>query len=115
MKDEKYWEDLGRRAVACEGWRWVPGMLARGTVAGAVRLRYEHAYRRDSFAWPDLRDPATVGGLLALVREKHGPEVHTEPTGGGRWEFHADAEEWGGICKDTEAKALVAALEQVER
>jgi len=77
----------------CGGWKWKDAVTAI----------------------PDFCDPATVGCLLALVREKHGPEAHTEPTGGGRWEFHADAEAWGGICKDTEAEALVSALEQVER
>jgi hypothetical protein len=47
-------EDLGRRAVACKHWRWMDGMVTFGFVGEDV---------------PDLSDPATLGCLLALVRE----------------------------------------------
>ena len=51
---------LARRAVACKGWRWMPGML---TLDG---FRLSHVDIDDP---PDLTDPATLGCLLALVRE----------------------------------------------
>lgn len=62
---------------------------------------------------PDLTDPATVGCLLALVREAWGdphicavatPDFHNLPM----WIVPIS----GGMCSgDTEAEALVAALE----
>ena len=85
MTDKKYWEDLGRRAVACEGWRWMSGMLARYSggafhviVGGpepqwlTPKLGVRPMRETLPSKWPDLRDPATVGCLLALVREQHG-------------------------------------------
>jgi hypothetical protein len=81
----------------------------------------------DSGDWPDFRDPATVGCLLALVREIHGAAVHTTPdnTGcgwwveglprslsGSRYMRSSRFRRWGiGIIHATEAEALVAALE----
>lgn len=68
---------LARRAVACPGWRWMRGMTDdRGdtvidnehgdvTVCSAMHGRVAQASR----ALPDLDDAATLGCLLALVRE----------------------------------------------
>ena len=75
--------------------------------------------------FPDLTDPATVGCLLALVREAWGAGVHLVPDGG--WLVrgarlperndpgvcHPGATVNLGICEPTEAAALVAALEAV--
>jgi len=119
---EQDWIDLGKRAVACAGWRWMPGMRA-GLPDGArwpldeggngVLSLLEHWQVCWAEAVPDLTDPATIGCLLALVREAWGcPEIgvclfdqaahiydgHTED---GRWI----------AGEDTEAAALVAALE----
>lgn len=80
--------DLARRAVACRGWRWMPGMLVR-TSASAMRIdgadvdgrpvRREdegegggnecYAGWRSQEVLPDFTDPATRGCLLQLVRE----------------------------------------------
>lgn len=63
---------------------------------------------------PDLSDPATMGCLLALVREAWGDGVYLLPDGG--WYVKGARLKNGssinlGICADTEAAALVAALE----
>ena len=114
MTDEMI--DLGRRAVACKGWRWMPGMSlirrktgpAGGTGPRPTQLRVALTCGHPCDAgacvadvdrlprpgppdphWvPDFRDPATLGCLLALVREA-----------------------WGLGLGLTEAAALVAALE----
>lgn len=76
---------LEQRAVACARWRWVEGMLAvkhglRSRVSAEYRGHLHQpagitAWRSDSV--PDLADPATLGCLLALVREAWGdPEAH---------------------------------------
>jgi hypothetical protein len=164
MTDEQ--KALSRRAVACKGWRWMPGMNALGRldlVGGALRV---HGVGRTSvgvelqggaFDWrqrtdgrwlclhvgdvigspcevlPDLSDPATLGCLLALVREAwRCPTVYTRQStvrrvsdGALAWEvcdLYLDAEacralgvpregsvgSWG---HGSEAEALVAALE----
>ena len=96
-------ESLGRRAVAC-GWQWMPGTLDDV----GYRIRGPGATR--PWCWPDFSDPATLGCLLALVREKHGATAHCSPSVDGRWYV------WTGMAlitggDDTEAAALVAALE----
>jgi hypothetical protein len=60
---------------------------------------------------PDLSDPATVVGcLLALVREAWGdPAAHAVPD--GDWHVYGDMPETEYGTGDTEAAALVAALE----
>lgn len=69
-------EELGRRAVACQQWRWMPGMLARYDggqgwyrVTDGYGLPVRHVPPNPRDAWPDLTDSATLGCLLALVRE----------------------------------------------
>ena len=113
--------DLAKRAVACKGWRWMPGMLAR---CGGRKMRSKRSGRSPyRGALPDLADPATLGCLLALVREAWGDKgIHTECTleedGQGGW-----VRDWVIISSfpllwtineppyDTEAAAFVAALE----
>lgn len=88
-------EELGRRAVACKHWRWMPGMLA--TDPGGNRHRvvwhdagkkyaetvledYDNAHVDSSVpvdgVIPFLSDPATLGCLLHLVREAWPDEWH---------------------------------------
>jgi hypothetical protein len=122
-------DDLAKRAVACAGWRWMPGML---TVTGYRLVRPQHGMWRitqhapenhldcvdvaDHNFVPDLSDPATMGCLLALVREAW-PNACTMHVSTG-WAVWTDG--WAvwtdprlGIGP-TEAEALVAALEAAE-
>jgi hypothetical protein len=71
-------EDLGRRAVACKHWRWMDGMQVEPLRFRVVWLTEDMIGESDqtSYFWknvpdiyPDLSDPATLGCLLALVRE----------------------------------------------
>ena len=119
---------LGRRAVACKGWRWMPGMQTNSKFARVVAVdsdtdvpcaSEEGASEDDCYAvWldgvlvlPDLTDPATLGCLLALVREAGGNQ-RISPA----WDYYNN-EGWevifrgGRFLADTEAEALVYALE----
>ncbi len=139
-------EDLGRRAVACKHWRWMPGMrivnphratfghgrkaAARYCTLGfndeAFILESKNAGSMDTPSkndadWrPDLEDPATLGCLLALVREAWGRPFWVE---GDPRSMGERPDEWIGVLFEgrfatcpvvhasTEAEALVAALE----
>jgi len=74
---------LARRAVACKGWEWLPGMLAVEQAVPGMALS-PHPVRVDDYwhnvgVWlPDLTDPATLGCLLALVREAWEPRRGTD-------------------------------------
>ena len=108
-------DELGRRALACKHWRWMPGMQAslritldgkpyercvrvvnaegrsflgatpkpgkRASVTrfmkswGIVRHVQAGPVEKEDFI-PDLDDPATLGCLLALVREAWPDEWH---------------------------------------
>lgn len=129
-------EALAQRAVACKAWRWMPGMRAIGSRYGDARVvasgfdgaffvfkeqRGVEGYRDprdgDSDDIPDLADPATLGCLLALVREAWGDRCchvwHSRQVDG--WVWVVDGQEsqvYGGrLTYPTEAEALVAALE----
>jgi hypothetical protein len=120
-------EELGRRAVACKGWRWMPGMLAErwtGPCHGTYRYS-DHdvrAYRWWPNGLPVFDDPSTLGCLLALVREAaQEPGLHVRcmlpyaPDMSGRtpppWVLYSGRGQRWGDRHETEAAALVAALE----
>lgn len=128
--------DLARRAVACPVWRWMPGMrdVDGGIVVfvdGSWLVTTVYIDDRDGWstgsriarhALPDLDDPATLGCLLALVREAWGSHVSSIRTGDGWSVRHMGRDGWAvglsvvGITQcETEAEALVAALEAAPR
>ncbi len=120
-------EILARRAVASKHWRWIEGMLTeRGDRIASVEHdslivldeEFEIVELTDGKSIPDLRDPATLGCLLILVREAHNaPHAWVEARHGQRFrvvspEGYSEATRM--LCEwqvGTEAAALVAALE----
>ena len=144
--------ELAHRAAACPGWRWMAGMgvvyLGReGLTCGRLadvggRVVIDEAGRRSAFAsdsyigrfveaadietfdlLPDLEDPATLGCLLALVRETWGRPALTTcpagaPDGSVSWFVETlDPHDGDGYHvlsprRATEAEALVDALEE---
>lgn len=121
-------ESLARRAVACRRWRWMPGMRDtsgrryKKTGEDAVSLYNEGPH----VEWPsdgndavfgspapDLTDAATVGCLLALVREAYRqPRIVVVPLGNGWWKTWARySRDYSPHAGATEAAALVRALE----
>ena len=123
-------EQLGQRAIACKRWRWMPGMLSNKDLRvtrcdddGYVVGYYENmSYIAECVpgTLPDLTDPATLGCLLALVREAWGPEATVSVNISGFWAVGGARIQKGksaghtinlGIWKATELDALVSALE----
>lgn len=133
-------EELARRAVACKHWRWLPGMLELESCdrvfdvdSGVVRMaetdcegeRY-YFHVGDEYRCPDLTDPATLGCLLALVREaRRDAYINVVRDGGGwfirTWDSEGNEEVFSlvdgcGLAGSfgSEAEALVAALEATD-
>ncbi len=95
------------------GMRWVNDP-AKPLTSEGDEGRHEYGYTPPKYGIPDLTDPATLGCLLALVREAWG-----QPLVSVRWSVHGwrvlntEGRAWcWRIGKgSTEAEALVAALE----
>ena len=113
--------DLARRAVACKGWRWVEGMAVakdgrriRVCVDSLGKTYFPGRHRFEDLT-PDLTDPATLGCLLALVREAwKSPVAQASPSlpDGHLWTCYINDEAEDRFFREnTEAEALVAALE----
>ena len=133
MTDEQ--NALSRRAVACKGWRWMPGIRTqRGLRLGVVWGMYNVAAalsdgtQRSAISetvflvdeLPDLTDPATLGCLLALVREAWGQDDLVAFRFDGQWcaEVTPQEGQHHAFYGSSEAEALVYALEganEIER
>ena len=125
---------LARRAVAAPGWRWLPGMAAIGRNGAKWRLYmgsggvlcaqgegdaggycagWSSEWAEILGALPDLSDPLTALGLLALVRERWGMPNLAAVRKDGAWML------WAGGLPDalyrlraaTELELLVLTLE----
>ena len=109
-------EALARRAVTCKHWKWMPGMRVMvppkydGATGFSIRLG-EYGYVPAPHEYPDLSDPATMGCLLALVREAWGrPHAFVEYQTALEPPFYCNVKKRGFVGA-TEAAVLVAALE----
>lgn len=134
---------LAQRAVACKGWLWLPGMRLRSlrrylrivgcNADGSYRLSWDDPGRPvegDTYtiedlakATPDLRDPATLGCLLYLVRGAWADEGVAAVVASYTFEFgyrwrvvggHHHGSRFMAMSQQhfqTEDEALVAALE----
>ena len=123
MTDEQ--KVLSRRAVVCRGWTWGPGMLdlfgrrVRNVWPDDLGIHWSHIPEncvvRDADALPDLSDPATLGCLLALVREAWGDlGMFARPRVGKvrpDWAVFTGQNSDFVCAASTEAEALVVALE----
>jgi len=119
---EQEWIDLGKRAVACKSWRWMPGMLARYEGGACCRVTQANSsglpmlWLDAGNAWPDFRDDATVDCLFALVQECWGAahlgksNIVDPPCWVCRC-LRIDGSEWAFFESPTKAAALVPALE----
>ena len=134
MSKQTSLEELGRRAVACKHWRWMPGMLVGGWVIdGACPHQWANGnpwrQERNNIIilpdeLPDLSDPATLGCLLHLVQEAwNACRISVcfsayMPDATKRWSvpisFFKDQRDLVHVPSfygETQAEALVAALE----
>ena len=99
---------IEERAVKAKAWRWLPGMLVDGFVARRVGCGAQPDKR--FCPMPDLTDPATMGCLLALVRDAHRDAYMAAGCDGEDW-IVADCDGLEVSRGQSEREALVKALE----
>ena len=106
--------ELGHRSISCKNWKWLPGMrwidAEQGSRSGRVG-EDEVALPYDAI--PDLGDPATVGGLLHLVRMKSGKkDLFAYHLGENIWRV-GNFQSWITLIlkQSNEAEALLISLE----
>ena len=115
--------ELARRAVACDGWRWMHRMVDTEGITYLGVYDTVHLFagcERESWrdtldgTLPDLTDPATLGCVLALVREAwRDPHIDCASS------LNIHRQRWYRVMTDddiigsgrTERAALVEALE----
>ena len=112
---------LSMRAVACKRFRLMPGMVGRCgwrvkyvSLDGSVDWGEEWTVRPDSIGdWlPDFDDPATLGCLLALVREAWGDRSIVILRASNGWYPSSRTADMRGVYGyASELEALIAALE----
>lgn len=103
-------EALGKRLVDCRHFRPLRGMLDMQGRTWDTSLLWRWNSVCDV---PDLRDPATRGCVLALVREAHSVpflQVSIKISREQGYQFECNPHHRGQWV-DSEAEALVAALE----
>ena len=98
---------LGKRLVACRHFRPMRGMLDMQGRTWDASLLWRWSNDVDV---PDLRDPATLGCVLEMVREAWGDKVVIRD-GNGWFYVETDERAWDGDNTDSLMEALVAALE----
>lgn len=106
---------LAERAVSARDWMWLAGMAVLDR-PGRRYLDWQEMSREEL---PDLRDPATQGALLEVVRIAWGdPAMCVRAHKDGEkltWEVQSYEYEVSDLCSyDSEIEALVEALEAAE-
>ena len=119
-------DELSTRAIDCVKWRWLAGMLTqeghrvvlaatKNSVAGAAASSLDRFTVIMHHTRPDLRDAATLGCLLKLVRDAYGqPRIVLMPMSDDKWgvAIPSALRNPDRFRSDTEAEALVKALEE---
>ncbi len=120
MTNNNEFETLGRRAVECKHWRWLPGMLAivpaahDGATGYCYRLTEASGPVNSARAYPDVTDAATRGCILELVRKAWADStVSIWFDSYSDWNF--TVKELDFYCYETEIAAIISALENADR
>ena len=100
--------DLGRRAVACKAWRWMPGMLAVWPNGARDRIT-ERTIGIAPGGVPDLADSATRGCVVELLQGAYGGKI-VVTQGNGWWSVETEERRWDNDSTSSLDDGLVLAL-----